>query len=92
MKNDLNKVVEEFEKRIQDSEETLYERLNAENENLNEKIHRVQFGIIDVNVNWPVKEILERSGKKNPKFLVHISGMNLVSVMNNLSEITRRHG
>ncbi len=90
MKNDLSKVVEEFEKRIQDSEESLHERFNSENENFNEKIHRVQFGVIDVNVNWRVKEILNKSSKKNPKFLVHISGMNLVSVMNNLSELTRR--
>lgn len=85
-KNDVKKVIGEFEQRIKASEEAMFERMNSENENLNEKVHRLQFGIIDVNVNPNIKwQILKKANKKNPKFLVHISGLNLISVFNNLS-------
>ena len=87
-KNDLGKVLREFEQRVKDTEEAMFERMNSENENFNDKIHRLQFGVIDVNLNPNIKsQILKRANKKNPKFLVHISGLNLVAVFNNLSRI-----
>jgi hypothetical protein len=91
MKNDHNKVIQEFHHRIQDSEGAMFEQMNSENENFNEKIHRIQFGIIDVNLNSNIKsQILKKTDKKNPKFIVHISNLNLISIVNNLSFLIRR--
>ena len=71
-------------------EKTVYETANESKGNFSPKIHRVQFGILDSNKNWKVRDrLLSAAGVKNPKFIVFVSEMNFVSVGNNLGELTR---
>lgn len=81
-----------FHERIEAMEASVYEATSENRGNLGAKVHRVQFGILNTDTNWKVRDrLLPAASVKNPKFIVFVSEMNMVAVGNNLGGLTRRH-
>ena len=79
-----------FHEKINDLEPQVYEKANSLNENMTDKIHRLQFGILNISSNSQInKQILRKVDKKNPKIIIHISSLNLIAVVNNLRKLKR---
>lgn len=92
-KESYKQTYDAFHERINSLEETVFKAASSSAGNLSDKVHRVQFGFINVDKNWKVREkLLAGNGVKNPKYLVVISQMNRLFVGNNLSWLTRRAG
>ena len=82
-----------LQSKINEMEPQAFERANSVKEDISEKIHRIQFGVVDVSKNSRInKLILKKSNKKNPKVLIYVSSLHLISVVNNLSWLKRRFG
>lgn len=92
-RENYKQVYEAFKQQIALLESKAFEVGNELRGNFNEKIHRIQFGFLNVEKNAKVRDqLLENSNVKNPKFLVVVSTLNLVQVFNNLGQIKRRLG
>lgn len=87
-KDTYRQTYEAFHDRITAMEEAVYKANSDMKGNVNEKIHRVQFGFVNADKNWKIRDqLLPKSGVKNPRYIVVISQMNMVYVGNNLGEL-----
>lgn len=85
-KQNYKTVYDLFKKKISEFEPEAYQKATEIAGNFNDKIHRLQFGFVNVEKNSKVKEqVLAAFQVKNPKIIVVISQLNLVQVINNLS-------
>ena len=77
-----------FKRKMAELESTAYDSFSRQLGNFNDKVHRFQFGYVDLEKNKRVRQLLvDPSGVKNPKLIVYVSELNMVGVFNNLNEL-----
>lgn len=85
---DFKELSKEFMNHINKLEPQVYERNHANHGNLNEKVHRLQFGKINLNRNPKFRnDIINKINKPNPRYFVYISEAGLVGVFNNIQDL-----
>ena len=68
-------------------EKSVFDQTNEVVENINNHIHRVQFARLSLKNNKRFnKEIVQKLGVKNVKYLVYVSGKELIGGFNNEDE------
>ena len=69
-------------------EEQVYERNNNSEVNLNDTVHRLQFGRINLSSNPRFKkQVMSKVNKKNPRYLIYVSEKDLLGVFNNIQDL-----
>lgn len=87
-----NGILDHFASYIEQKEEELYMNAQAKTENLNSKVHRLQFARLDIQRNHKVKSlILSNVRVVNPKVIVYVSYLEVVKVLNNERLVIRGH-
>lgn len=76
-----------FVERIAAMEESVYKAANDLQGSLNDKVHRVQFGFVNVERNWKVGSLIAASKVINPKYLIVLPTMARMYIGNNLGEL-----
>ena len=90
-KEDYKRNYEIFKEKIGELEDAFYQNVREQKENFNDKIHRFQFGFLNVQKNPKVaSKLIDKSPVRNPKFIIVVSSVNLVRVFNNLGFLIRR--
>lgn len=85
---DFKELTKEFISHITKSEPEVYAQ-NLENKtNLSDKIHRLQFGRINLSRNPKFRnDIINKFNKPNPKYFVYVSDAERVGVFNNIQDL-----
>jgi hypothetical protein len=72
---DFPKMYDLFRSKINEIEGTVFERFNNNEQDLNDYVHKIQFGTISLKSNPNFnKEIVQKSKVKNPRYMVYIHG------------------
>lgn len=85
---DFKELTSEFNNHIKKLEKQVFDQNSANKPNFNEKIHRIQFGKINLSRNPKFRnDVVNRVKKANPKYVVYVSEVELVGVFNNVQDL-----